>query len=154
MVDPLDALAVVGQPQRVAAGGAAALEEGDDLLREHRVVDDDRRLGVAARRASVHVHRANGDPALVDDDQLGVQPPQRADARRAGFVVVGAFAHRHQLVQGDAELEQVVAIARVAEVHERLVGGGQRIGHDHEADVVRARFAQGGQAVGAGNEVG
>ena len=103
------------------------------LLGQFRAVDQHAHLGVEDGRARVEVHRADVDPAPVDQHRLAVQ----ACARRTGHAELSAtFGARRlafHLVEFDAAAGQLPAHARVPGVDCSHVRGGKRIGQHGDA---------------------
>ena len=121
------------------------------LLRQRRALDEHAELGVGARRARVEVHRADEDDLLVDHRRLGVQAAERRAEHAEALGLLGA--RRAQLVEIDAGLEHARAIARVAGVDERLVGGGERVRDHRDLDLVALEVAERLHAGLAGDHV-
>ena len=85
-----------------------------------------------AERRSMFIEptRASGRSTTAS---LACSRPSEAPWRRRRCRSRVRSERRHQLVQRDADLQQAAAIAGIAEVDQRLVGGGQRVGHDRDA---------------------
>ena len=139
------------QADVVGAFELADVDDAQQLLGQRRAVDEHAEFGVGAGRARVEVHRADEDRALVDHRRLRVEPPERGAEHAEPLGRLGA--RRAQLVEIDAGLEHRRPVARIAVVHQRLVGGGERIGDDGHLDVLGLEPLHRGDALVARDHV-
>ena len=126
----------VGKAQLVGDQRRGGIQPRRHALRQFRAVDDETQFGIQMCRARIEIERADEHATPVGGEGLGMQRRAGTADHRTGMLVIAGLAPRGaaglmaQFPQPDAGAQHRLAMIGVTGMHDRHIGGLQRIGDD------------------------